>query len=173
MHRDGCCDARLLLPARWRQSGTTPILFLRSIRLPDVKRVALHAVLPAALIVACTGVWLSYDNFVVTGRWWTTPYQAHDAQYAACPNFLFEEPGAVPAYRHVDMERYYVNWERERFLRKRFAYGFNGSGITKLWISREILYRAPVGNSCGIGPLAIQDARRQPGSRCTWCGSLR
>jgi hypothetical protein len=134
---------------RWRQSGTTPILFLRSIRLPDVKRVALQAVLPAGLIVATTGAWLSYDNFVVTGRWWTTPYQAHDAQYAACPNFLFEEPCVVPTYHHVDMERYYVNWERERFLRKRFAFGFNGSVVTKLWIFVKFfigpLWAIPVG----------------------------
>jgi hypothetical protein len=134
---------------RWRQSGVELIPFLRSIRLSNVRHLALHGVLPAGLIVASTGAWLCYDNYVVTGCWWKTPYQAHDAEYAACPTFLFEEPCVAPTYRHRDMERYYVDWERERFLRKRADFGFNASAVTKLWIFLKFfvgpLWAIPVG----------------------------
>jgi hypothetical protein len=123
-----CCYLRL------RQTGKTPAAFLRSINLSSVNRFSLHALLPAGLVVASTGVWLGYDNFVVTGQWWRLPYEAHDAQYSACPTFLFQKPGIVPTYHHKDMERYYVGWERERFLRKRAGFGFNASGLTKVWI---------------------------------------
>jgi hypothetical protein len=90
--------------------------------------------LAVAVVVVPCGLWQACNNFAVTGQWWKLPYQVHDAQYVACPTFLWQSEIAIPEYRHADMEQYYVGWERERFLRKRVALGFNSSAITKAWI---------------------------------------
>jgi hypothetical protein len=100
-------------------------------------------------VVVPTGLWQVYNNSVVTGRCWNLPYQVHDAMYVACPTFLWQSEIAAPPYRHNDMEQYYVGWERDRFLRKRAVFGFNGSAVTKAWIFLRffvgLLLAVPVG----------------------------
>ena len=111
--------------------------FSKNAYLPDkteIKDVLLQAVLPIGSVVAPALMWLAYNNLVVTGQWHTLPYKAHDAMYAACPTFLFQAAITIPTYHHSDMENYYLNWERSRYLRKSRFYGLNSSAATKVWI---------------------------------------
>ncbi|MBS0266170.1 MAG: hypothetical protein JSS02_29845 [Planctomycetes bacterium] len=88
----------------------------------------------AFVVVGAALGWQAYNNFRITGAWWKLPYQVHDEQYAACPTFFWQPERVQPAYRHSDMEAYFVGWEHERYLKKRWASGFNGSVFTKAWI---------------------------------------
>lgn len=92
----------------------------------------LRVTIPAFLVVLTGAAAMGVSNAAVTGSPWQLPYQAHDAQYAACPTFLFQTPGPLPEYRHADMEQYYAGWERNRFVRKHAGWGFNSSFFTKL-----------------------------------------
>lgn len=58
-------------------------------------------------------------NHAVTGHPLRMPYQVHAATYSASPSLLLHEPGDPPSYRHREMERYWMEWGRERHLEER------------------------------------------------------
>ena len=98
-------------------------------------RTILAALGPAVIVLMFTAAWMAWYNYRVTGSPLCTPYQAHDAAYAAAPTFLSQAPlEHIPTYRHQSMYDYYVGFELPRFLRKRVAFGLNSSACTKLWI---------------------------------------
>jgi len=79
--------------------------------------------------------WMGYYNWRVTGDPLKMPYKEHNEQYAANPTFLWQtDSGQIPNYRHIEIQNYYLKWERPKFLRKSQNFGFNGSQATKLWI---------------------------------------
>ena len=50
------------------------------------------------------------------------PYRVYAATYSACPTFLWQTPGPIPSYRHAVMANFFVNWERQQFIKKHMLY---------------------------------------------------
>lgn len=73
-----------------------------------------ESLLAALLICMLVLTGLAVYNHTVTGSALRMPYQEHERQYSAAPSFLFQKPGSVPEYRHVELERYWLDYGRER-----------------------------------------------------------
>jgi hypothetical protein len=98
-------------------------------------RPTVAVLLPCGLVLALTGAWMAWYNIRVTGDPLRTPYQAHDAAYAAAPLFLWQPAlDHLPSYHHPSMHEYYAVWELSHFLRKRLALGLNASALTRVWV---------------------------------------
>lgn len=77
----------------------------------DFGRAALvRAGVPWLVGVVALGVFLAHYNAAVTGDPLTLPYALHEAEYAAAPNFIFQEPIPTPEYRHAEHERFWAGW---------------------------------------------------------------
>jgi hypothetical protein len=74
-----------------------------------------RVVLPALLLLGLSAGAMAYYNARVTGDPLRLPYQEHSAQYAFTPVFLWQEPGAPPAYRNAMFERFHLDWQAEGF----------------------------------------------------------
>src|SRR3954464_5134055 len=78
---------------------------------------------PAGVLV-CSVLLTGYHNFRAFGSPWTLAYKVNRAQYAAVPVFLWQEPYAIPEYRHKVMRDFYIGWERRIFIAARSVPGF-------------------------------------------------
>lgn len=61
-------------------------------------------------IVVALGLFIAHYNRAVTGDPFTLPYELHEAQYAAAPNFIVQDPIERPVYRHAEHERFWAGW---------------------------------------------------------------
>ncbi len=78
-------------------------------------RPLVQAVIPAGLSLGLLLGALGIYNHQVTGSAMNMPYQVHEEQYASAPTFLFQPAtGPLPDYRHLEMERSWLYWGRER-----------------------------------------------------------
>jgi hypothetical protein len=91
-------------------------LMFRAMRVRQRRLAMLKALVALALVTAPVLGWLGFYNWRVTGSALTMPYQVHEAQYAAAPTYLFQEPGPTPQYRHGEIERYWKEWGVARHL---------------------------------------------------------
>jgi hypothetical protein len=72
-------------------------------------RIAIGQVtLPILSVLAVTGGAMGFYNWRLTGEALRMPYQVYEAAYASAPLFLWQQPSAMPNYRHPVMREFYV-----------------------------------------------------------------
>lgn len=102
--------------------------------LPAWKPALVRIVAPALVVLLPAAAWIGYYNQRVTGDPLLTPYQLHDATYAATPLFFWQpDVDPIPEYRSQIIRDFWVSWERPRYLRRREFLGFNASLVTKIY----------------------------------------
>jgi hypothetical protein len=97
---------------------------------------AIRPMAAATLVLAATACLMAYYNWRVTGNPWMLPHQLSRNTYAAIPDFSWQSPRPVPAYRHEVLRKFYVDHDLA-FLRERVAMGFAGRLFSKaleLWV---------------------------------------
>jgi hypothetical protein len=70
--------------------------------------------LPMIAVMIPIGSWMAFNNLRVTGDALVMPYVAHDRQYAAVSPFFWEQPKAVPVYRHEALRQVWVDWDLKK-----------------------------------------------------------
>lgn len=75
----------------------------------------ISALFVAGTILSVSFAGLGFYNAQITGAPLTMPYQVHEAQYGSAPSFLFQGPVEPPAYRHAEMERFWLDWVERRY----------------------------------------------------------
>lgn len=92
-----------------------PFFLYEVLRRGLLSRRVLVAVVGALLVSGAGLAWLGYVNWRTTGSAARMAYQEHEAQYAAAPSFLWQEAIAPDtAYRHAEIQRYWVEWGVQR-----------------------------------------------------------
>ncbi len=115
-------------------AASLPVMALLLVWACRHRNLAAQVALPAVAVLGLSGMWMAWYNVRVTGHALQTPYQVHDAAYAAAPLFLWQqEKQTLPEYRHPVMRDYYVDYEWSRFERRRTHFGWNGLAAYKLW----------------------------------------
>jgi hypothetical protein len=77
-------------------------------------RALVRTAIPVALVAAFGLSWLGYYNWKVTKDPLRPPYQVYLDGYGTVPPFLFQ-PLETIAYRHRQMEKMHVGWERDLY----------------------------------------------------------
>jgi hypothetical protein len=114
----------------------TVVLAIALIRKPGPKMGAFaKTALPIALVVGLSLGAMAFYNYRVTGNPWLMPYQAHDAQYAMTPVFLWQHPRPEPIYHHAVMRQFWVdlNMNADREMRSNLVVGY----LAKLFFNYE------------------------------------
>lgn len=91
-----------------------------------------RVVMPVAVVLLATALGMGYYNFRVTGHPLTLPYQAHAAQYAAAPVFLWQPLGAEPHYTHTFLRDFHAGWERDTYLKYQSLSGWAPRALMRL-----------------------------------------
>jgi hypothetical protein len=119
----------------------------------------LRVAFPVAVVLAVTGLGMTYYFWRVTGNQFEMPYQVNRAQYAVAPYFAWQKPGPEPVYRHAEMRAFYINWELKDYLRGRSFGGF----LQRLGFKARMLwsfYSGPVFSlPLLVFPLLLRDRR--------------
>ncbi len=108
---------------------------------------------PILIVMIPVGAWMAFYNFRITGSALLMPYVAHERQYAAASAFFWQQPRAIPFYRHQALRQAWVDWDL-----KRKAYQREHFFLTRLSSLRSIekfylgiaLFLAMVGCAPGI-----------------------
>jgi hypothetical protein len=74
----------------------------------------MESMLAALLVSLLVLTGLGMYNDAVTGSALRMPYQEHEEQYSTAPSLIFQRIGNVPEYRHVELERYWLEYGRQR-----------------------------------------------------------
>lgn len=83
----------------------------RQLFVEKLRRVAL----PTGCVLAAGMAWMAYDNHRVTGDALTLPYTHYTRLYNAAPLFLFQAKQEPPTYRHDEITRFNIDYERSNF----------------------------------------------------------
>jgi hypothetical protein len=78
-----------------------------------------RVIVPAALVLCSTAIWMGYYNYRVTGKPWVMPYLVNDMTYAAAPHFWLSSPPARPNYRHEVLRKFWTEWDWNHYLNAR------------------------------------------------------
>jgi hypothetical protein len=101
---------------------------------PALKPALTQIAVPSLAVLLPAAAWMGYYNQRVTGDPLLTPYQLHDATYAATPLFYWQaDIDPLPEYRHRIIRDFWVGWERPRYLWRREYLGFNATLVTKIY----------------------------------------
>jgi hypothetical protein len=90
-------------------SAATLFWFLRKSRTP-LRTSAVRVALPALLVMLVCLAGVGYNDYRVTGRPLTLPYQVHDGQYAMAAMFSMMPLRPEPSYRHPIMRKFWADW---------------------------------------------------------------
>ena len=90
------------------------------------------SLLPVLALGSCAVVFMIYYNFRTTGSVFLMPYALNERVYSSLPLFVLESPKPGPAYRHADIEKFWmeqkdkyrnlksasavISWDFERFV---------------------------------------------------------
>jgi len=75
-----------------------------------------RVILPAAIVLSATGIWMGYYNYRVTGKPWLMPYVVNQRAYAATPQFWMLPAGTPPTYRHEILRKFWVKGDGDPYL---------------------------------------------------------
>lgn len=75
-----------------------------------------RVVVPAALVLCSTAIWMGYYNYRVTGKPWVMPYLVNDRTYAAAPHFWLSPPPPRPNYQHEVLRKFWTEWDWNHYL---------------------------------------------------------
>jgi hypothetical protein len=67
-----------------------------------------EVILPILTVLAVTGGAMGFYNWRLTGDALRMPYQVYEEAYASAPLFLWQQPSAMPNYRHPVMREFYL-----------------------------------------------------------------
>jgi len=99
---------------------------------PNVSVWLRRVMLPVALVVALTAVWMSYYNYRVTGSPLRLPYMVHEETYTVAPAFVFQKLRPEPVYRHKQLRDFHVDFEVPFYEGQRSLSGFLIWGVVKI-----------------------------------------
>jgi hypothetical protein len=91
-----------------------------------------RVILPLALVLTLTGVWMSYYNYRVTGSPLRLPYMVHEETYSVAPSFIFQKLRPEPVYRHKQLREFYMDFEVPFYEGQRSLSGFIVWGVVKI-----------------------------------------
>ena len=105
------------------------------------------------LLIGCLGLgFIASYNHAVTGSVTKMPYVLHDQTYGANSMLIWKEPPSIPSYTHPRMERFYLEFGRERQLAtQQFDYYWKQLA-GKLRLLRDFL---PIGIWISLLPLVF------------------
>jgi hypothetical protein len=83
------------------------------------------AIVPMAVVLAITGVWMGYCFARVTGKPWIAPYVLYRESMTIAPHFIFQSPRPQPLYNNRELRSYYVGREMIDYRRARTLKGFD------------------------------------------------
>lgn len=88
------------------------------------KRQIQKIVIPMALVLGATLVWMAYYNVRTTGSALLRPYELSTQTYGATPITLLQPLNTEPNYRHPHHREYYAGWARSEFLSQLTVSGY-------------------------------------------------
>jgi hypothetical protein len=91
-----------------------------------------RAALPVTAVLVCTAAAMGLYNMRTTGSVLRMPYQIHEAAYAVVPNFLLQEIGPAPVYRHATMRSFFTGWCVDYYNRQEGLRGFAVTAAEKI-----------------------------------------
>ena len=117
----------------------------------------LKAMVPIAIVLVLTAVWMGYYNWRLTGNALLLPHVLNTRTYHTAPLFLWEHPKPEMHYRNQQFEDFYNGWERENYhntradvFRVSWEKLFRG-GVTYFWPGLLLALPAL--------PFAVRDSR--------------
>ena len=117
----------------------------------------LKAMVPIAIVLVLTAVWMGYYNWRLTGNALLMPHVLNTRTYHTAPLFLWEHPKPEMHYRNQQFEDFYNGWERENYhntradvFRVSWEKLFRG-GVTYFWPGLLLALPAL--------PFAVRDSR--------------
>ncbi|HEV8631462.1 MAG TPA: hypothetical protein VGV61_14175 [Thermoanaerobaculia bacterium] len=125
-----------------------PLLFRRAQRQPPGRapRGSWGRALATALLVLAPGLgWLGWYQWRVTGSAWTMPYRLYDQRYESTPVFLWQSPRHVVPSPHLEMQRFFRDfegaaWRRQHTLRGWLAAaGHKLAGLARFYVGAALL----------------------------------
>jgi len=122
-------------------------------------RLASRVVIPSAAILAFLGGALLYYNFRVFKDPLVFPYQAAYRQYMPAGQFLWQQPGRIPVYRHKIMRDFYVGIELAQARQMRSLGGIVSSTAIKILTAGTFLFGTILMIPLVWLPLAVPDRR--------------
>ncbi len=78
-----------------------------------------QVIAPMAPVLLIAGLWMGYYNYRVTGIWSRLPYQVHEEQYGIAPSLIWLSPNEIPAYRHKEFRRHWIEYDLREYQRAR------------------------------------------------------
>jgi hypothetical protein len=96
---------------------------------------ALRVILPVAVILLVTFLFLGYYNWRVTGSPFVPPFVAAAHTYERFANFIWQKPAPLIHYNNPEMEEFYNDWGRSNYMR-------TWDTLKSVWV--EKLYRCRV-----------------------------
>ena len=104
----------------------------------DWRRVT--ALAPAVALLSAVGAGMLYYNSRVAGNPLLMPYAANRSQYAVAQVFIWQQPLAVPEYRHKVMRDFYLGWELTGFNLSRGWKNYEASSYEKIFKAWMFFY---------------------------------
>ena len=92
---------------------------VRSVKRPVRSLVTRRTLVPFLLIMAAGAGAMGYYNYRTTGNALLLPYELNQQTYSAPPLFYWLPLPAAGDYRHEDLRRYWVGWNRFKYERAR------------------------------------------------------
>ncbi len=92
----------------------------------------LQVALPAAVLLVLCGAAMGCYFARVTGSPLKMPYQLNRETYAVAPYFLFQSPYPQPQYRHVELKKYYVDFEYRLYEEERELASGTAAAVRKV-----------------------------------------
>src|SRR5271157_4919811 len=103
--------------------GGALVLWLLGEDRPPLGLAARHALMPALLMLALTGLALGYYFWRTTGSPWDAPYLLNLRKYNPAPYFPWQPLGPVPVYHHEIFRKYYIGAPVARYYTERSILG--------------------------------------------------
>jgi hypothetical protein len=75
-----------------------------------IRTVCLRVGLPALVVLIVCAAVIAFNDYRVTGKPMTLPYQAHDRQYAVASMFTLAPLRREPVYHHPVMRQFWTKW---------------------------------------------------------------
>ncbi len=75
-----------------------------------------RTLMPVAVVLFLTALWMGLYNFRVTGDPLRMPYQVYESTYGMVPLFLWQPLKAAPSYNHIALRELYMGWAHSWYL---------------------------------------------------------
>jgi hypothetical protein len=76
-------------------------------------------IVPTAVVLFSTCIWMGYYNYRVTGKPWVMPYVVNDTTYATAPHFWLLTRSGRPSYRHEVLRKFWAEWDVAEYQKAR------------------------------------------------------